>query len=530
MQLELAELSHDLQTHENLLNRNLQRQLVELNQEFQTQQGSISRDFAEKVEIFKAELQKYFFQEQRELQLQLKAQDIALARELREYDRQTAISVIQAQIRQNNSPIWLVAEDLLNQGSLTGVLPLHVFLSPPVIKNDHKNKDSANTKGFPEIEQYLQEELRRLFERYQTHARPIDYHGGAWKTKEIASEAAAHQISIGLKSEPTLILESILEGEKLSISLGYWGLGTKQRYKTLMSFSWWEALYDFIKQRTETWFHCRAEEGTSEAEWIAKYGEKFVRKYQANQAMMVREQEWQEWGEDIREIPDRTYNPAPRDWENLKQFVSICHCAIAGWIADEYFLLDASPDCRQQPLLPDLMPELLSGMSEAIKQQFIDASTLVYQNLYQRLLGEIPDWEPELRLELAASLIKLPNLEAGREEINASLAAWLKGRGINWQPSTPVIPLLAEVAKPEDEGYFHTLHQAWQSIDITDEVDMGSAYHRRGEDFFRRGDYGAAIADFDRALSLGYGEAAVRKQEVESELNRPKYQAIERFK
>jgi formylglycine-generating enzyme required for sulfatase activity len=45
-------------------------------------------------------------------------------------------------------------------------------------------------------------------------------------------------------------------------------------------------------------------------------------------------------------------------------------------------------------------------------------------------------------------------------------------------------------------------------VGITDEVNMGKAYYRRGEDFFKRGNYPAAIADFDRSLNLGYADAA----------------------
>ncbi|MFK0735486.1 MAG: GUN4 domain-containing protein [Gloeotrichia echinulata HAB0833] len=519
-QSELAELNREFQAQENLLNRDLQLKLAELNQEFQSHQGELSRAFSEKIELFRADLQQYFFKQQRQLQLELKQQDIDLARELRQYDRQTAINVVEEQKRQNSSPIWLVAGDLLKRGNNAGILPLNVFFSPPVLKYD-RSKESTDTKGFPPMEQYLQEELRKFFQRYQTSDsfarrghRQIDYLAGAWTSKQFNSEAAARQIFLGLKSEPTLILESALEGENLSISFAYWGLGhIKERYQTLMSFSWLEVLYGFVKERTETWFRNRTVEGSSEAELVKEYGEDFVRKYQANRAMMEREQRWLERGEDIRELV-RNYNLAPRDWDELKRFVALCHCAIAGWVTDEYFLLDTSPQSRQQPLLPELLPELLSGMSEAVKQQFIDASVRIYQGLYQGLISDIPDWEPELRLELAACLLKLSVHNTGIAQINAALKAWLSYRGVDWQISTPVIPLLAEVSQPEDESYFDSLYQVWQLVGITDKVDMGGAYYRRGEDFFKRRDYQAACEDFERAIALGYGKAAERREMV----------------
>jgi formylglycine-generating enzyme required for sulfatase activity len=534
-QAQLAELSRDFQTYENALNRELQRtqqqealsfqkeqkdldrdlqvRLVELNQEFQSQQGELSRAFTEKIEVFKADMQKYFFEKQKELQIQLKAQDIDLARELRQFDRQTAIDVIHAQIREKNSAIWLVAEDLLKRGMYGDILPLNVFVSPPVLDYDDSRKPT-NAKGFPEMEQYLKEELRQFFQQYQTHHRHIDYLAGAWTSKQFNSEAAARQIFLGLQSEPTLILESTLEGENLSISYAYWGLGdVKQRYDTCMRFSWLEVLYGFVKERTENWFRNRAEEGTSEAEWIADYGEEFVAKYQANQAVIKREQMWLNRGDDIRELA-RNYHIAPKDWDQLKRFVALCHIMIAGWVTDEYFLLNTSPDRHLSPLLPELLPGLLSGMSEEIKRQFIDGSVQIYQALYEALIRQVPDWESELRLELAASLIKLPSHEAGIAQVNASLKVWLSYRGIDWQLSTPVMPLLVEVAKPEDESYFNSLYQVWELLGITDRVDMGNAYYRRGEDFYKRRDFEAACQDFERAIGLGYVKAAARREIV----------------
>ena len=511
LQVHLADLSREFQAQENERNRDLQLTLTELNQEFQSQQGELSRAFSEKLEVFRADLQKYFFEQQRELQIQLKEQDIELARELRKYDRQTAITVVEEQKRQNNSPIWLVAGDLLRRGNTSGVLPLNVFFSPPVLKFDRTKESDA--KGFPAMEDYLQQELRKFFQQYQGRDRQIDYLAGAWTSKQFSNEAAARQIFLGLQSEPTLILESALEGENLSISFAYWGLGhIKERYETVMRFSWLEVLYSFVKERTETWFRNRAVEGSTEAEWIEEYGEKFVRQYQANRGVMAKEQRWIDRGDDIREL-ERNYHLAPKDWDQLKRLVAICHCAIAGWVTDEYFLLDVNPDRRQLPLLPELLSELVSGMSETVQHQFVDGSVHIYQKLYDCLISEVPDWEPELRLELATSLIKLPSHDAGLAQINASLKVWLFSRGVDWSSGTPVLPLLSSVAKPEDEAYFRSLYQVWELVGINDKVDMGGAYYRRGESFLKRRDYSAASADFERAIALGHTEA-VQKREL----------------
>jgi hypothetical protein len=78
LQVDLAELSREFTQHENVLNRELQVRLVELTHAAQAQQGEISRAFAEKIELFKADLQKYLFDKQRELQLELKDVDVGI--------------------------------------------------------------------------------------------------------------------------------------------------------------------------------------------------------------------------------------------------------------------------------------------------------------------------------------------------------------------------------------------------------------------------------------------------------------------
>jgi hypothetical protein len=70
------------------------------------------------------------------------------------------------------------------------------------------------------------------------------------------------------------------------------------------------------------------------------------------------------------------------------------------------------------------------------------------------------------------------------------------------------------VAKPEDEAYFRSLYQVWELVGINDKVDMGGAYYRRGESFLKRRDYGAAYADFERAIALGHNEAVQRRELV----------------
>jgi formylglycine-generating enzyme required for sulfatase activity len=65
---------------------------------------------------------------------------------------------------------------------------------------------------------------------------------------------------------------------------------------------------------------------------------------------------------------------------------------------------------------------------------------------------------------------------------------------------------------PEDEAYVLSLQAAWVAAEIDWHIDMGPAFYRRGQDFYKRRDYAAAIADFDRATELGVTGAIDRKE------------------
>jgi formylglycine-generating enzyme required for sulfatase activity len=340
--------------------------------------------------------------------------------------------------------------------------------------------------------------------------RPVDYLAGAWTSKRFSGEAASRQIFQALNSEPTLIIESTLEGENLSISFGYWGLNYEiDRYFTAINFSWLEALYDFAKARTLAWWARRREDGTSEAEWIADYGEETVRKYQANLATIERERRCLDRGEDLREMV-RNYHITPKDQDDLKRYIAVCHCIYAGLLADAYFLIDTMPS--HSPLMPRLLPALLQGMPTEGQEQSIATVVQAYDRFYAEVVAEMAAWEPELRLELAMSLAGLPSFVAAKEQIDRSIGAWLALRQVEWVPGSDPLPLLVATVTPADAAYVEALERAWAAVGVEARVDMGPAFYRQGQDFYKRRDYPAAVADFDRAIELGVAAAIDRRE------------------
>jgi formylglycine-generating enzyme required for sulfatase activity len=162
--------------------------------------------------------------------------------------------------------------------------------------------------------------------------------------------------------------------------------------------------------------------------------------------------------------------------------------------------------------MPQLLPELLAGMAEEGKGQLIVAVVAAYDRLYERLVVEMAGWEPELRLELAMSLVRLPNFVAAKGQIDRSIGAWLALRQVEWTPPVDAVPLLINTVTPADEAYVTALHRAWEAVGIETRVDMGPAFYRRGQDFYKRRDYPAAVSDFDRAIGLGVAEAIDRRE------------------
>jgi formylglycine-generating enzyme required for sulfatase activity len=87
-------------------------------------------------------------------------------------------------------------------------------------------------------------------------------------------------------------------------------------------------------------------------------------------------------------------------------------------------------------------------------------------------------------------------------------------RQVEWAPPADVLPLLVATVTPADEAYVAELHHAWEAVGIEMRVDMGPAFYRRGQDFYKRRDYPAAVADFDRAIGLGVPGAIDRREKT----------------
>ena len=441
------------------------------------------------------------------MQLQLKTLDAELAREMRIYDRQTALEVIKEQKRQNNSPIWLVAEDLLHSNPNQSLIPLRIFFSPPSLKYDRSSQNNEINKGFPEMEQALTKDLRNFFEKYTIQGRLIEFLGGAWTSNFFYGEAATRSIFRGLKTEPALILESLVEGDYFDLNFGFWGLNwSGYRYKSAFSLSWREALYEFVKIRAWRWkqnLEAHIAAGKNPADFEKRYGMETVKRFQRNLEILEREQQCIEDGYDPTEI-ERPYSVHQNDYEELREFLATCHCLFAGVLVDEYFLFYVNPQVRLRPLLPQLLPDLLKKVPEPELQELIEILVTFYQNLYENIEKDESGWIPELALDLAEGLMGLPQKHWAKGRVIYSIKSWLKLRGLSPEADEleSLLPVMESALMIDDIAYVGQLNSCLKQLGETHQISVINACYNRGIKRCQQGEYSAAIYDFTQVMQI----------------------------
>jgi formylglycine-generating enzyme required for sulfatase activity len=534
LQSELARLTREFQTQEALLNREfqgsegkknrehqeklarlnmeLQAEIAKLNREFQAKEGKLNREHQVQLEIFRSNLQKWCIEQQKELQLELKALDAELDRELRIYHRQTAIEVIHEQQRQNNYPIWLIAEDLLHSNPNQNPIPLRVFLSPPSLRFDRSGDGNDAAKDFPDMEETLGAYLQQFFEKYSAQGRPIEFLSGAWTSKFFHSQAATKSMFRGLKTEPTLILESAAEGDYFNLRFGYWGLNwATYRYKSAITMlPWQEVLFDFAKQRALRWKEKRDKHiaaGKNAEEFDNRYGMETVKRYRRNLEIIENERLCIEDGDDPSEI-ERLYSIHQNDYNQLRQFIGICHCIIAGLLADEYFLVHVSPEVRQPPLLPQILPDLLGEIPSEEQDNLAEIVVIFYRKLYNVIGQEESAWVAEMWLDLAESILSLPKKHWAEAQIFESVKAWLnlKKPGFLEKPGFwgegELLDALDSALTIDDLSYVEKLNSCLDAVGKNRNFSVVKSCYTREIQHGKEEKYLAAIDDFNQVIQI----------------------------
>jgi hypothetical protein len=395
------------------------------------------REFAEQVS-----LRREFFYAQKQMQwdlAQLHYRELhALARE----ERKTLLASEEYKKILDAYPWNVFPTPLLesfNAQGVSGALPLLVILAPPEI--DAEISQGTLRSVLP-IEKTIAQELRRFFEFYTHEKRPVHFLGGIWSSKQFHSESAATTLFWLFKSIPTLILESEIDGDHLTFRTTYWDLNYKRpAQQTILSrLPYRKLLYEIAKTDARRWRTARNRYialGKTPAEIAAIGGED-----ETNLLLLEEEERDRSVGIDW----DRGgYAINRRHIDRFGTALGACHSLVAGLIVDAYSLVNH----RLPPILPLLLPSFETPLLVHGITPFIAAA---YSDLYRSLESYLPDWTPELRLELAGGLAHLGETSLVREQIDLALRAWLPAeyRGARLELDQAV-SILLQASVPDDQ-------------------------------------------------------------------------------
>ncbi|OKH24101.1 hypothetical protein NIES593_08020 [Hydrococcus rivularis NIES-593] len=345
-------------------------------------------------------------------------------------------------------PLRLFPSQLLESIGDRSPTPLRVILAPPKISLESQE----TSLGTQEIESILAQELREfLSQNYSLHSqvRPTEFLGGAWSDRGVYGEANIKAIFGVLKSEPTLIIESELEGEFLNFRIAYWGFEQeKYCYATIFKLPYKTFLQESAKARALRWKETRQKLlaiGKTREEVKRLGGNNTV-----NLALLEEAEALQAAGIDLREL-NFSYQIDRKDVEALCQFLSICHCLIAGWVADIHYLIHYNTP----PNLPEWLPQLSGAIADRSSiDEIVRTTVLIYREIFKALANERPKDIPELALKLALSLASFPDKSLFREQVDYSLQLWLQQHHLPRLSTPETIPT---TLTSQDRDYLESL-------------------------------------------------------------------------
>jgi formylglycine-generating enzyme required for sulfatase activity len=257
-----------------------------------------------------------------------------------------------------------------------------------------------------------------------------------------------------LKSEPTLILESEVDGDLINLRLAYWSGGQAiYLYKTVISdFPYREILDWSAKTRALEWETNVKKKlldlGKSEAEINQKYGGD-----NALNLEILKEQEILQ----AAGIPvEQHFYTNHQDLAKLCQFLTAYHNLLTAFFADAHYLIHYN----LEPQLPQLLLEIVGEFSEydvgvSMLQWAVDSLLDVFKALETDRLALIPD----LSIDLAVNLAPLPDKSWAQKVLDYSVVSWLTARCLSLGTPEENLAALESVLAPEDVAYVDKLNR-----------------------------------------------------------------------
>lgn len=405
------------------------------------------------------------WQQEKELQQRLAVQHRELFHKLAAVQRQTALQLPEVHKILDCWPLKVFPSQLL-ETRVEDPIPLRIFLAPPKLQFDLVAGDVACC--IPDTELSLAQRLREfLSQAYSLHdsVRPTEFLGGAWESKRFHGEASIKALFHLLKSEPTLILESELDGDVLNFRMAYWGLGQDcYTYLSLFKIPFREFLDASAKARAQQWKAARhhlLSLGYPLEEITALGGEN-----ESNLALLEKIHALEAAGFNSLDLPFH-YQATQQDWQQLMQFLGVCHCLVAGWMADMHHLIHSGV----APIFPRYFPQLMEELSFEPNSNgpdwltaLLETTAAFYEEICSGLNRAGLVTPPELILGLAQSFAHLPDTTLAHRYVEASLQSWLAQRLKELTPEKDLLAALQPILMPEDRPYLEALAVCFRSL------------------------------------------------------------------
>ena len=470
-------------------------------QEFQADLEGVRQKFNRELEDYRQFCENARLQKRQDFEAEQLARRLQHEQRLEEYRRETQLTLSRVQLLtaieladdqaiRDTFPLKTPAIVILDAYKIYQEnyrnIPLLVIISPPVLEFE---KFPNASQGFSKIEDSLTDQVQEFCKYYPltSQERPVRYQGADWESKSSHGKIAVDILHHVLKSIPTVVLESKVDGDLLRIYLAGWDMLEKvPHYEKVLTVPWKEVLYPIARKYAQEWREYRMkllEKGRSLEDLKRRGGDD-----ELNLLILEEEEEDREFGRSGQH--DYKYNVREDKYiRELAQFLGICHCILVGLMADRYHFSHADV----HPKLPELLPGLLEKVpSESLNQMLVGEIVSSYQNLYQLAGCDRPHLIPDLYLDLALSLSHLPDQSWAKKQIKYSIKVWLmlRNRVSSIEEQKPGLLELLEAVTSAltvgDKEYLEKLNGCLAAIGESQHQEMIRVAMQRQEAEYKR--------------------------------------------
>ncbi len=464
-QLMLEYLENNSETGSSNFEQGFQEKLVKLGYQHATEIQDFIKSAAWAIQQNSLEFQRWRFAQEKALQQQLAIYNRETQLKLAQTQRETNLKLAEVGKILDRWPLRLLPSQILASHAGTGPEPLRIIIAPPDVKAMSASlaqQFNSVATAIPEIDARLAQGLREfLHQNYPLHGsdRPTEFLGGAWNSDRFYGEASIKAMFGMLKSEPILILESEIDGDRLNFRMAYWGIGQEQYcYATIFKLPYREIIRSAMKARSLQWKQSRDKLlalGKNPQDIEKLGGESAI-----NLKILEEEEELERAGIDTSHLLF-PYQVSSKDFEAFSQLLISCHCMVAGWMADIHHLVhnDATPR------LPQLLPDLTQTTADKqLLQAVMGAAVGSYRQVLAAIAPEKSHWLPETLVKLAKSLLHLPDKSWAIEQLDGSIMSWLQLHQLPPEGGIAGLEAMKSAVSIQDAEYLEALKDFWQEL------------------------------------------------------------------